>query len=395
MQNISLHDKRVGPPICLLSFKCVHILTSRSFWKLRLASSTRCAILVREDVQLFWTSQWSTLGTAIDTMESYTFFFIANAFLLSSHGVSSAGPKTCDPTYLDDESCGVHCNSLWGRAPLFNIPWSRGIFHKGNCVCRFNNEKLHSFTAHECIQKSIWSSFRSKKKIAEQGINAKVISMNFRQRFEVFKGAYKKKYGSQAEESKRFAIFKDNLAIIDGLMARRTGNVVFGVGPFTDLTRFEYRAMRGNIKRKSSSTKRLQPRMLRRLSQSRRPEPLGPSGRKGRSLSFGSAADLSRTDSFGSARRSRSVPPPPRSPFPVESRPKPFIGRDPEGSPLVDWRVPANLYPSTEPQVRDGFYIRYADRRPPAKMSTSRKSTFFGLRLQCLELKSPLRKFYK
>lgn len=60
--------------------------------------------------------------------------------------------------------------------------------------------------------------------------------MNLREQFEVFKKAYEKKYSSLQEEQRRFEIFKENLAVIENLMAERKGNVVFGIGPYTDLT---------------------------------------------------------------------------------------------------------------------------------------------------------------
>nr|XP_018896760.1 PREDICTED: fruit bromelain-like [Bemisia tabaci] len=166
--------------------------------------------------------------------------------------------------------------------------------------------------------------------------------MNLREQFEVFKKAYEKKYSSLQEEQKRFEIFKENLTVIENLMAERKGNVVFGVGPYTDFTSDEYLALMGisETEDTSSETSNLERRML---------------------------------ESRGSSNnwnwwRSRSVPP--RGPEPSLPPPPPsrttsvpsfckyasdfFVGKYPEGGPMLDWRVPVQYYPETEPQNLPG-----------------------------------------
>ncbi|XP_072160687.1 uncharacterized protein [Bemisia tabaci] len=160
----------------------------------------------------------------------------------------------------------------------------------------------------------------------------------------MFKKAYGRRYTS-SEEKKRFQIFANNLVKIDNLMANRKGSVVYGVGPFADLTSEEYMASIGAIRRRDGSTRtaRLQPRMLNSFNRSRRR----------RSGSAPPTPTPRRAPSQQSSHRGRgnSVPPSYRtSPFGTLH----YVGREPLGSPLIDWRVPANLYPPTETQVCNG-----------------------------------------
>ncbi|CAH0395998.1 unnamed protein product [Bemisia tabaci] len=178
--------------------------------------------------------------------------------------------------------------------------------------------------------------------MAEMVIKENVDSMNLREQFEVFKKAYEKKYSSLQEEQRRFEIFKENLAVIENLMAERKGNVVFGIGPYTDLTSDEYLTLMGisETEDTSSETSNLERRML---------------------------------ESRGSSNnwnwwRSRSVPP--RGPEPSLPPPPPsrttsvpsfckyasdfFVGKYSEGGPMLDWRVPVQYYPETEPQNLPG-----------------------------------------
>nr|XP_018904725.1 PREDICTED: cathepsin K-like [Bemisia tabaci] len=246
---------------------------------------------------------------------------------------------------MDDRSCDVHCNSIWGRVPLFNIPWSYGACAKDkSCVCRFNQKDLHQFTSNPCVQRSVWSSsFKGKRKIVSKEIKTQVVRLDSRQRFEVFKSAYGKQYGSQGEDLKRYDIFRKNLAIIDDLMARRKGNVVFGVGPFTDFTSEEFRRFVGI---KKLRRRQLRPRMLNPFSRRSR-STNGQKPGRARSLSPGRPGPGDRP----APRRSVSVPP---SYQPAPHNYKPWVGPDPQGQILLDWRIPDHLYPPTEAQTQFG-----------------------------------------
>nr|XP_018896776.1 PREDICTED: cathepsin W-like [Bemisia tabaci] len=158
---------------------------------------------------------------------------------------------------------------------------------------------------------------------------ARVVQMDPRQRFAVFKSAFRRRYSSKNEENKRFEIFQRNLVTIDKLNAQKKGSAVFGVNIFADYTQEEYMRTRGGKPPRSQS---LTPRMF------------TPRGRK----------------------RSNSAPPPgrtnsrePRFPERGGSVPPPYtIGRDRPDPPLKDWRVPAHLYPPTQPQVRNNLHSR-------------------------------------
>ncbi|CAH0395290.1 unnamed protein product [Bemisia tabaci] len=151
----------------------------------------------------------------------------------------------CDPKGPDPQSCSGHCNALWGRVPLYNIPWTRGECQKGICVCTFNAQELNPLMLQTCDQKwcvycsggsSAPATCPSQRSMAEQKIKAKISCLSVGQRFEVFKETYGRKYGSQAEEKYRFEVFKANLATIDELQAEGGGSVSFGIGPYADRT---------------------------------------------------------------------------------------------------------------------------------------------------------------
>nr|XP_018896782.1 PREDICTED: ervatamin-B-like [Bemisia tabaci] len=162
--------------------------------------------------------------------------------------------------------------------------------------------------------------------------------MDAREKFAAFKKAYGKTYRTPTEEKERFMIFNENLNQIDSLMARRRGSVVFGVGPYADLTSAEYSASKGTLQSEDASTEApwLKPRMLnpnqswwnQRPRQRSAPAPTTPRGH----------------------------PPPRSNSVPASFRPPPFgyRGYEPEGRILIDWRVPANLYPPTVPQDQFG-----------------------------------------
>ncbi|CAH0395993.1 unnamed protein product [Bemisia tabaci] len=175
------------------------------------------------------------------------------------------------------------------------------------------------------------SSLGNHIKVADRAIGAKVVRMDAREKFAAFKKSYGKTYRTATEEQERFMIFNENLDKIDSLMARRKGSVVFGIGPYTDLKSSEYLAMKGNFQSEDASTgaPRLKPRMLnpnqswwnQRPRQKSAPAPTTPRGH----------------------------PPPRSNSVPASFRPPPFgyRGYEPEGEILIDWRVPANLYPPT------------------------------------------------
>nr|XP_018896759.1 PREDICTED: cathepsin L 2-like [Bemisia tabaci] len=224
--------------------------------------------------------------------------------------------------------------------------------------------------------------------------------MDLRTQFDQWKAKHNKQYASQAEDERRFKIYKENLKKIGGLNASpNTGTAVFGANVFADLTSEEYLRKIGASSRKrkyggSGSSSRLQTRMLpgegsmsrkfsflkfRKRSHSAPPtlsrsgsigsNPATPSGSRSGSFrqdpatpatsrtgSFGqdpAQAATSRTGSFApqdaTLRRSKSMWPNWAPPYP---EPALFIGAEPQGPPIVDWRVPANIYPDTEPQVR-------------------------------------------
>ncbi|XP_072160204.1 uncharacterized protein [Bemisia tabaci] len=278
---------------------------------------------------------------------------ILNLFLILPHLVRSSDPipSDLDPITLDSYSCDNHCNSLWGRVPLFNIPWTRGRRDKDDCVCGFNGIGLDQFMTYQCVQQSIWMPFRSKRKVAARGIQAQVGRMDARQRFEVFKAANGRRYASREEETRRFQIFQQNLATIDTLMAQPQGSVTFGVNAFSDYTSEEFNALIGavkiNPKRPEGSTS-LRPRMLGGWTGSGSTSRSGRRKKNERSRST-SPRRVERHPSFED--RSGSLPPSWR-PAPYETLH--YYGREPEGPIVKDWRVPAHLYPPVESQTAHG-----------------------------------------
>nr|XP_018910149.1 PREDICTED: cathepsin K-like [Bemisia tabaci] len=231
--------------------------------------------------------------------------------------------------------------------------------------------------------------------------------MSAEEQFEAFKKAYKKKYASTTEELRRFDIFKQNLIVIDKLMATKRGNVVFGVGPFTDYTnvtpsmvnykKCHRQSSESNIKPRWPTTswektiletelrfccqewmdemgivklnpvpnenQQLQPRMLNAFSKmtlsrksssrsSSRSSNRGDRSNRGSRSPSPAPSERSSRASERSTRSSRGQSVPPSwSPGPFVRK---IVGRDPQGGPTLDWRVPAAFYPPTESQNQHG-----------------------------------------
>ncbi|XP_072160850.1 uncharacterized protein [Bemisia tabaci] len=256
-------------------------------------------------------------------MRFYTYIFILVVTRSISNDVYCE--LGCDNSRDHVQTCQAYCNSVWGRAPLLNKPYSHGACFNNDCVCKFNTIELQPY-ADQCAHRSVWGSVGSNKKFAERAIKEKTIRMDVRQRFDVFKKSYGKKYSSKIEEQRRFAIFNENLIKIEKLMATRKGSVVYGVGPYTDWTSEEYMKSIGvhYPMSKTDSSARLQPRML-------------SSGRYKRNRS------MSSEPPFRTPKREGSEPP---------YQSNYYFGRDPQGPVIKDWRVPAHLYPPYQSQVR-------------------------------------------
>ncbi|XP_072160832.1 uncharacterized protein [Bemisia tabaci] len=253
----------------------------------------------------------------------------------------------------DVDSCQVQCDSLWGRVPQLNVPWAQASV-RDDCACRFNSEKLQSFESQTCIQRYFWLPLEKKKKLAEMKIKAKVARMSAEQQFAVFKRSYGKMYSSKEEEDKRLEIFKGNLVVIKNLMATATGNLVYGMGPYTDRTSEEFQTelRLAEVNMSLEETPNLEVRMLnnrgsrgnwsfrRARSQPPTPTPAGP-----KPPPFGFPPGYEPPD--------YKPPPPPRSnsvPPNCKYLSPWFLGKYPQGGPLLDWRVPAEYYPAIESQ---------------------------------------------
>ena len=59
-------------------------------------------------------------------------------------------------------------------------------------------------------------------------------------KWSAFKASYGRSYRSEAEASRRLAIFTENLAVIEAANRRAAGGAVYGVGPFADVAAEEF-----------------------------------------------------------------------------------------------------------------------------------------------------------
>nr|XP_018907966.1 PREDICTED: uncharacterized protein LOC109037653 [Bemisia tabaci] len=325
-----------------------------------------------------------------------------------------------DATGLD--SCDFLCISTWGKVPLLNVPWAHGRCEKNVCVCSLNEVDLRQFMP--CHWMSSVVSLETNKRMAEKQYQAKVSKLSKAQKFEMFIKAYKKQYGTSGEKKKRFKIFSANLVKIDKLMYKRKDDVIFGIGPFTDLTREEFvQSYIGKLKPESNSKSKstqsssrgrksktkeapsLHPRMLRRKSRSNSDKkeerrrasrsPRAPPRTSQRTPIQTPRVSPPRTSQVSLPPRTSQIPLPPRTsqissaqrtslissqartsstssvprrqgsrrrdPFVrmdgegtsrgnQDPGPRYIIGAEPQGVPLIDWRIPAYKYPAAENQ---------------------------------------------
>ncbi|XP_072160827.1 cathepsin L-like [Bemisia tabaci] len=292
-------------------------------------------------------------------MKPYFYFYIIRMVTEASfnYGVDPNALPEAIP--WDVRSCQVQCDSIWGRVPQLNVPWAKA-FVRTDCACGFNTKELHSYESQTCVQRYFWYPLLQKKKLAERIIKARFGRKSSREQFEIFKQSYKKVYSSKEEEYKRFKIFEKNLVVIEKLMATATGDLVYGMGPYTDRTSEEFQAGLhfNEVEESSGESTNLETRMLslrsrnnssgirRAYSQPPAPTPNGPNGPK--PPPFGYPPGFEPPGYVPPPPRSNSVPKNCKylSPF--------FVGKYPEGSPLLDWRIPAEFYPEVESQSLPG-----------------------------------------
>ncbi|CAH0395831.1 unnamed protein product [Bemisia tabaci] len=181
------------------------------------------------------------------------------------------------PTKRNESNCNAYCNSRWGKAALVNKPWAIGRCQQDKdvnqtyCTCRFNDKDLNAFFPTKCIATGTYAPLSTKKALADEEYQNQVSQMTENAVFDLYIKAYQKKYRSKAEKRNRFNIFKANLGMIKTLNDENRrrgnpGNLLFGIGPFTDLTSDEYVSYMGFLEKSPVTVdpigQSLAPRML-------------------------------------------------------------------------------------------------------------------------------------
>ncbi|CAH0383445.1 unnamed protein product [Bemisia tabaci] len=220
--------------------------------------------------------------------------------------------------------------------------------------------------------------------------SAMISDQNPMTQFRWFRNKYGKTYATKTLETQRFETFKKNLIKIRILNTNRMDTASFGVTKFVDLSSEEFVKLVGGeigrkVRRKVRRTKKPARRGARHPKPNQRPYPrsLNPRGisiprffswssnskrttgwrssRASTNRPFTRSSDARQQSS--TTRHSRTSANPSLQRFymdPVGSRQPPrrpqFSGYDPRGSPIKDWRVPANLYPPVEQQWTDQYY---------------------------------------
>nr|XP_018910147.1 PREDICTED: cathepsin L-like [Bemisia tabaci] len=293
------------------------------------------------------------------------------------------------------KGCNVHCSTAHGKLALLNSPWAIGACVEGNCVCRFNEKQIRNAIPKNCI-KFYFSLLESEKEIVEEMIEEKFSKLSLDKKFEWYMNVYEKSYSTKEEKGRRLRIFEENLVKISELNANRKGSVVYGIGPFTDLSSQEFaekyigkQDLPSDLSDKDDESGQLQTRTLTRKGKGKgkgkernstsppRRKPSGsrsPGRSRARSLSpqrSSSKPSLQRTASgyrrlFPARFRPAKTWDPeyrpmadgmsrrPRhnfrmDPGPSEGAPMIF-GNPPIGDPITDWRIPPELYPPAEHQ---------------------------------------------
>lgn len=307
------------------------------------------------------------------------------------------------------KGCNVHCNTAYGKMALLNTPWAIGTCVEGNCFCAFNEKQIKGSIPKNCV-KFYFSSLEDKIEIVEEVAEEKFSKLSVDKKFESYMKVYEKSYSTSKEKRKRLKIFEENLLKIGALMAKRKGSVVYGIGPFTDLSREEFvekyigkqRPPR-DLSDEDDESGQLQTRMLGKGKGKGKGKGEGEGEGEGKGEGKGkwtkSKSPPRRKTTSGSRSRARSLSPPRSSPrsflqrtasghrrfrpakewdpeyLPVANgmsrrrhnlrmNPDPdpdadafseegvpmIFGSSPIGDPIEDWRIPAQLYPPVEHQ---------------------------------------------
>nr|XP_018907971.1 PREDICTED: uncharacterized protein LOC109037657 [Bemisia tabaci] len=315
--------------------------------------------------------------------------FILTAALLSLAQVAcSARPRTlCEPTVPDERSCDLHCNTVHGKIAWLNVPWTFGKCVGKVCTCMFNERDTRYYIGAGNNICFYWYTLDQKKQNFGAFIEGMIAMLSLDKRFDMYTRNYRKRYNNSTERKKRFEIFKKNLTEIRRLMAnRKNPNLVYGVNPFTDLSREEFTKLyigkvgdsanpksstrKSSFFRKKTLSKKGSQRTLSKKGSQRTLSKKGSQKTPSRQGSFrGSSCETPRYPSFRSGGRTPSSGGTPSIGRGARTPPHPFIGmedptggntsgliyREPQGVVMHDWRMPPWLYPPAENQ--NTFYL--------------------------------------